>query len=267
MSKLGKVLIIDDEMSLRLTLTRILQKAGCEIVTAADGFQAMRMFGEDPFDLVYLDIHLPEMNGLQILKEIRQRFPKLPVILLTGHGSLQSAMQAIHLGATDYLLKPIDPEVLVARTRVVLQEQAEERRKREIREQISALQAELRALEQDSQAQLAGLSLLPEPQDRFLKRGRLILDLQAQRAILGESVLSLPPASFAYLVVLARYSPDVVDYRMLVTEAQNYQVDIGEARELAKWHIHIIRQAIEPDPQDPHYILNVRGIGYRLLAD
>jgi DNA-binding response OmpR family regulator len=264
---IGKILIIDDEESLRNTLTRILQKAGCETRSAESGFLALRLLDDEAFDLVYLDIHLPEMDGLQVLKEIRQRQPRLPVILLTGYGSLQSAVQAIRLGATDYLLKPFDPEVLVARSRVILQEQANERRKRDIRDQIATLQSELEALERETPIEAEPLRQLPEAQDRFLKRGPLILDLQAQRATFGEKVLNLPPAAFDYLVILTRRSPDVVEYQTLVTEAQRYQVDAGEARELAKWHMHVLRQALETDPQNPRHIINVRGHGYRLLVD
>lgn len=267
MAPLGKVLIIDDEASLRNTLTRILQKAGCEATAVEDGFQALRLLADATFDLIFLDIQLPELDGLQVLEEIRQRDPQLPVILLTGYGSLQSAVAALRLEATDYLLKPFDPDVLIARTRVILGEQMLERRKREIRQQISALQAELEALEQEIQPQTGSPMPIPEPRDRFLKRGRLILDLQARRATLGENVLNLPPAAFDYLIVLARHSPEVVDYQTLVTEAQEYQVGAAEARELAKWHVHVLRQNLETDPQDPRYVLNVRGVGYRLLID
>lgn len=263
----GKVLIIDDEAVLRQTLTRILQTAGCETTAVVDGYQALSLLSENAFDLVYLDIHLPELDGLQILKEIRLRDARLPVILLTGHGSLQTAVEAIRLGATDYLLKPFDPEILVARTLAILQEQFNERRKRELREQIAALQAELRILEGDN-FEVGTSDLTHVSQERFLKRGNLILDLQARRATLDEVVLNLPPSTFNYLLILAQRSPEVVDYQTLVSEAQQYSVEPGEARELAKWHIHTIRQALSSGegPISCH-ILNVRGSGYRLLVD
>jgi len=263
----GKVLIIDDEAILRSTLSRILESAGCETRAAEDGYDAFTLLEEQTFDLVYLDIQLPEMNGLLVLKEIRQRQPKLPVILLTGYGSVQSAIEALRLGASDYLLKPLDPDVLVARTRMILKEQAIDWRKRELQEQIAALQLELQSLERESLPQAKNTTALSEPYDRFLKRGRLVLDLRAQRATFGEAVLDLPPSAFDYLMVLARQSPEVVAYQALVNQAQKYQVDPGEARELAKWHVHVLRQAIENDPQNPQFILNVRGVGYRLLVD
>lgn len=263
----GKVLIIDDEAGLRETLGRILQRAGCDTEVAANGLQALELIKQHSFDLAYLDLHLPGMDGIQILKEIRQHQPKLPVIMLTGYGTLQSAVEALRLGANDYLLKPFDPEVLVARTRVILDEQAVERRKQELRAQIASLEAELRGLEKESPAPPPAILPGPEPQNRFFKIGRMVLDLQARRATFGDRVLNLPPATFDYLVVLAQHSPEVVNYQTLVTEAQNYQVDGVEARELAKWHMHVLRQALESDPQNPRYLLNVRGTGYRLLVD
>jgi DNA-binding response OmpR family regulator len=264
---LGKVLIIDDEINLRETLTRILRRVGCEVSTAEEGKKALQLIENGTFDLVYLDIHLPQLDGLQILKEIRQQDTQLPVILLTGYGSLQSAMEAVRLGATDYLLKPYDPEVLVARTRIILKEQALERRKQDIREKIERLQAELQSLEVEKSEPALPIDLSSSSQERFLKQGALILDLQARQATLGDEVLSLPPAAFDYLAVLAKHSPEVVDYETLVSEAQNYQVSASEARELAKWHIHVLRQAIEKNPQTPKYIYNIRSIGYRLLVD
>jgi DNA-binding response OmpR family regulator len=131
------------------------------------------------------------------------------------------------------------------------------------------LQDELKKLDDLSAApaQSEPAPVAPVSGDRFLKRGPLILDLQARRVTLGEKVLALPPASFDYLVALARHSPDIVDYRTLVAEAQGYQADRQQAQELAKWHIHELRDAMEADPKHPQYVLNVRGIGYRLVVD
>jgi DNA-binding response OmpR family regulator len=267
MDWIGNVLIIDDEASLRDTLARILNKVGCETRAVEDGYQALNLLEKEKFDLVFLDIRLPEVDGLQVLKEIRQRDQMLPVILLTGYGTLQSAVEALRLEATDYLLKPFDPEVLVARTRMILNEQFKERRKQEIRQQIAELQAELQSLDKETSTDKNNLPPISRPQDRFIKRGRLILDLQARRATFGDNVLDFPPATFDYLVVMAKYSPEIVEYQKLVKEAQDYQVSATEARELSKWHIHILRQNLEVNPQKPRQILNVRGVGYRLLVD
>lgn len=264
----GNVLIIDDEPGLRHTLTRLIQMAGCQVTAVSDGKEALTLLEKPAFDLVYLDIHLPGISGLDILRAIRKKSAQLPVILLTGHATLQSALEAIRLGATDYLLKPIDPEILVARTRVILQEQMLERRQRELEQQIAALQAELQALKKTEEYAAALPPPVPNPEARFLKRGPLILDLQTRRSTMGAQVLTIPPTAFEYLVILARHAPDVVDYETLVAEAQGYNnTSRYEAQEMTKWHIHTLRQALEPKPADPQYILNVRGIGYRLVFD
>ncbi|MEK7809486.1 MAG: winged helix-turn-helix domain-containing protein, partial [Chloroflexota bacterium] len=103
--------------------------------------------------------------------------------------------------------------------------------------------------------------------ERFLKHHTLILDLQARRGTLGDKVLSLPPAAFDYLAVLARHAPNTVDYQTLVNEAQGYQTESFQAKDLAKWHIHQLREALEPDPDKSKYIVNMRGVGYRLVVD
>ncbi|NWF63419.1 MAG: response regulator transcription factor, partial [Chloroflexi bacterium] len=102
---------------------------------------------------------------------------------------------------------------------------------------------------------------------RFFKRGALVLDLHARRVLLDEIPLKIPPTSFDYLLVLARHAPNAVDYQTLVVEAQGYQTEPREAQELAKWHVHQLRQIIEKDAHKPEYLLNVRGTGYRLVAD
>jgi DNA-binding response OmpR family regulator len=284
---LGKVLIIDDELNLRRTLARILQAAGCKTGEAGSGREALECIAHEQYDLIYLDIHMPEMNGIELLARLRQNDAETPVIILTGFGTLQTAMDAVRLGALDYLLKPYDPAIIVARTRAALHDQAGRKRKLELRRRLADLDAQRQALEAQRQALQAELQALereiPEraplserpgslaspaaPQDRFLKAGRLVLDLHAQRATFGERVLSLPPAAFDYLVVLARRSPDVVDYKTLVTDAQGYSVSLSEARDLAKWHVHAIRQALEADIHHPHFLITVRGTGYRLLVD
>ncbi len=266
----GTILIIDDEANLRSTLTRVLQSTGCAVTGAVDGPEALRFLSENNFDLVFLDLHLPGMHGLDVLREIRKQSLKLPVILLTAHGSMNSALEAMHLGATDYLLKPVNPKELLSRTQAILQDQTNERRRLEIQTQISALQEELKQLEA-GRPTAASNALVPAfsqaSDERFLKRGILVLDLQARRGVLKNNHFDLPPASFDYLVSLARHSPAVISYQDLVLEAQGYQAVPAAARELAKWHVHVIRQALEANPDQPQRLLNVRGTGYRLLID
>ena len=266
MKSTGHILIIDDEASLRQTLARILQRAGHEVTTAENGEMALALLANTPFDLVYMDIRMPGMAGLEALKIIHASQPDLPVVLFTAQPDLNSAVEALRLGATDYLLKPLQPQILIERTEDILSRREKERHKREIREQIQSLQAELKKLEGGDESHAP--TRLPEaPTERFLSRGNLILDLHARRVTVGERVINLPPTAFDYLLVLVRHSPNIVDYQTLVAEAQGFQAEAREAQELVKWHIHHIRQAIEPDSQNPTFIINVRGSGYRLVVN
>ena len=263
----GHILIIDDEASLRQTLARILQRAGHEVTTAANANEGLSLVSTHHFDLVYLDIRMPDMNGLELLRVIHEKFPELPVILFTAQPDLNSAVEAVRSGATDYLLKPLKPQTVIERTESILEKNWKERRKREIQRQIETLQAELNTLEKGSGEEKADVE--PEQvsasSDRFVRLGTLSLDLYARRVTVGDRDVSIPPTSFDYLLALVRHSPNVVDYQTLVSEAQGYETDTREAQELTKWHIHHIRQAIEPDVRKPVHVINVRGTGYRLV--
>ena len=260
----GHILIIDDEVALRQTLARILQQAGFEVTTAENGEQGLSFIQTTNFDLVFMDLRMPGMAGLDVLKLVHASYPNLPVVLFTAQPDLNSAVEALRSGAIDYLLKPLKPQALIDRAQSILINQQKEKRKREIALQIEALQTELKNL---TSGQTGPLQAACVGTDRFLKRGALVLDLHARRLIINEQAINVPPTSFDYLLVLARHSPNVVSYQTLVAEAQGYQADAREAQELTKWHIHQLRQTIEQDARNPSYLINVRGAGYRLVAD
>ena len=261
----GHILIVDDEATLRRMMARVLQRAGYEVTTAANGKEGVALASEHHFDLLYLDIRMPDMNGLEVLKVVHEKFPDLPVILFTAQPDLHSAVEALRRGATDYLVKPLRPQTVLTRTETILASKQEERRKRELQRQIELLQAELNALQNrkeetaDSKPQQTSAS-----DDRFVRCGRLTLDLHTRRVTMNERAVSLPTTSFDFLLVLTRHAPNVVDYQTLVSEALGYETDLREAQELSRWHVHHIRQVIEEDMRDPVYVINVRGTGYRL---
>jgi DNA-binding response OmpR family regulator len=263
----GNILIVDDDATLRQTLTRILQRANIKATAVASGQEGLTLLSQQTFDLVYLDLRMPDMSGMEALKIIHARFPDLPVILFTAQPDMNSAVGALRHGATDYLLKPLQPQALIERTQSILAAQEKERRKREVQAHIEVLQAELKKLESDQEAQPEPASQAANAGERFLNYGKLSLDLHTQRLVVDGRTVNLPPATFDYLIVLVRHAPNVVDYQTLVAEAQGYQVETREAQELVKWHVHHIRQAIEPDVHEPVYVINVRGIGYRLVAN
>jgi DNA-binding response OmpR family regulator len=262
----AKILVVDDELALRQTLARVLQHAGFEATTAESGEQGLAFLETTSFDLIYLDIRMPGLAGPEVLKLMHASHPTIPIVLFTAQPDINSALEALRSGASDYLLKPLKPEAFIERTKVILAVQQKEQHKRTIQAQIDLLQAELRSITGEEPAPAVPLKM-GLSQERYLKRGALVLDLHARRLSIGERILSLPPTSFDYLLVLARHAPEVVGYQMLVAEAQGFQAEAHEAKEISKYHIHLIRQVIEPDENEPTYLFNVRGTGYRLLGD
>ena len=127
------ILVVDDESALRLTLSLLLQKSGYTVVTAADGTEALRALQGLPFDLMFMDLNMLGMSGIDLLVEIHRQKPKLPVLILTAHATLETAIQAVRLGARDYLIKPAEPELILSRLSEILDsEEQPPARKREI---------------------------------------------------------------------------------------------------------------------------------------
>jgi DNA-binding response OmpR family regulator len=114
MDKKIKILMVDDEEKFRETTRKILNRRGFETIIAADGTEAIAKLAENP-DVVVLDVKMPGMDGHQVLKEIKKRNPQIPVIMLTGHGAMPSAKEALVHGAYDYLTKPCDIDLLAAK--------------------------------------------------------------------------------------------------------------------------------------------------------
>jgi DNA-binding response OmpR family regulator len=120
MTDKASILVVDDEENLRRTLALILQREGYVVMTAASVMEARGCLEVGAFDLVFLDVKLPDASGLSLLPEIRDHYPNLPVLILTAHDKLGVALEAVRNGARDYLLKPVDPPILLARVKEVL---------------------------------------------------------------------------------------------------------------------------------------------------
>ncbi|MFI4938973.1 MAG: response regulator [Burkholderiales bacterium] len=105
----SKILIVDDEEIVRLSHLRLLAKADCNVEAVWNGIEALREMERDAFDLVLLDLRMPGMDGMSILKTIKERWPESEVVVITGYPSVETATEAIRLGAYDYLAKPVDP--------------------------------------------------------------------------------------------------------------------------------------------------------------
>lgn len=262
------ILIVDDEENLRLTLSRILTKAGFTVTTASSGEEALRLLQAGAYELTFIDLLMPGIGGLALLKELRKLYPEMPVLILTAHATLDSAIEAVRQGARDYLVKPADPELIIARVKEILRERTQPQRQREILSQIQNLVSELNQYTQPGEeVQANPLHMLPATDPaRFLQRGPFSLDLHARHLMLDGTFVPLSPTNFDYLVTLVRHAPNPVKYEVLVREAQGYEMTRAEAREMARWRIHELRKAIEEDSKNPKYLITIRGTGYRLAV-
>ncbi len=136
MSTQKRILVIDDELNLRRTLSIVLQRGGYAVTTAADAQEALRILIGEQFDLTFLDLKMPGMDGTQLLPEMRMLYPDMPILILTANASLETAIETLRLGARGYLLKPVDPNQILSRVDEVFGEQKERKLKREIADQL-----------------------------------------------------------------------------------------------------------------------------------
>jgi DNA-binding response OmpR family regulator len=260
------ILIVDDEPNLRRSLALILQRVGYEVLTAANADEARKFVQDCKIDLIFLDLKMPDISGLDLLSEFHQVDPDLPVLILTGNATMDSAIEAVRRGARDYLLKPLDPEQIVTRIAEIIDEQQHSKRRREIVHGIKGLLGELSRLEGMADTSMTYLPITStRDSDRYIERGPLNLDLHTRQVIFSGRFISLSPTAFDYLVTLVNHSPDVVSCENLVEESQGYRSTGNEAKEIARWRIHELRKAMEADPRRPRLIITVRGIGYRLV--
>jgi DNA-binding response OmpR family regulator len=266
MSTSYTILIIDDEPNLRRSLGLILQRAGYTITTAANAEESLHLLRAGAFDLAFLDIKLPDQNGIQLLPQIRELYPDMPVLILTAHATLDTAIEAVKLGARDYLLKPIDPENILSRVEELIKEEKPKRR-REIADQMQNLLNELQSIDgKEPRPAAVKKGTIELDPTRYLKCGSLTLDRHTHSVQFDDTNTSLPPSTFDYLVTLVRHSPNPVTYEKLVSESQGYQhLSRAEAREIARWQMHEIRKVLEADQRHPKLVITVRGVGYRLV--
>jgi DNA-binding response OmpR family regulator len=263
----SSILIIDDEPNLRRSLGMILQRAGYTITTASNAAEAVDLLRAGAYDLAFLDIKLPDQNGIQLLPQLRELYPDMPVLILTAHATLDTAISAVKLGARDYLLKPIDPENIISRVISIINEQKPKRR-REITNQLQDLVNELQSIDRkDTLAMPSERVTQKSNPARHLICGELTLDRHTHSVLYQGENISLPPTTFDYLVTLVRHSPNAVTYEKLVTESQGYQeLSRAEAREISRYQMHEIRKLLEADPRHPQLVITVRDLGYRLIA-
>ncbi len=261
----------------RLFLEETLTNDGYEVVAVASGEEAVDIIPHQEFDLALLDLMLGGISGMEVLVALRQQWPDTGVIILTAHGTLESAVEALRQGAHDYLFKPCK----TAQLRESIQKGLL-KRQRELRQRQTLHQLEHRLSEEldNVRASLAGNSaLVPAPHlqpaapppaasepaiegSRFLRRGTVTLDLSQHVIFVEGHLLELSPTEFDLLAYLVGEAPRVVTAPELVRAVQGYSSELWEARDLVRQHIYNIRQKIKEASGRVDIIRTVRGVGY-----
>jgi DNA-binding response OmpR family regulator len=252
----AKIMVVDDEPAARLSLAELLSLEGYEVVSAASGEEAVDMIPEGPFDLAIVDLKMPGMDGLGVVDAFQERSPDTIIVMLTAHGTLETAVQAMRQGAHDYLLKPTNVNEIMASVKAGLDKRRRELRRREL---LSLMQHTLAAITDEAPIPSTDP---PAVTDRFLQLREVLIDQQKHLATLRGEALDLTPTEFKLLVYLLSHPDRVLSPQELVREVQGYEADHWEARSIIRVHIRRLRQKLEPDAANPVYIVTVRGAGY-----
>jgi DNA-binding response OmpR family regulator len=259
-----KILVVDDEEVTRLSLAEILSLEGYQVTTAKNGEEALQKLEKETVDLVLADLVMKEVDGLQVMETAKKLSPDTVVIMLTAYGTLESAIQAMRQGAYDYLIKPCGAQEIVASVESGLAEQRQERRRQKLVTKVEEMLNALKAQEDEMPTSVSRGD--QSKRARFLQSGGIIVDFQKHIATLHGQLLNLTPTEFRLLACLMRKADQVLSCQELVREVQNYDCDEREARDIIRVHIRRLRQKIEPDPANPQYIINLRGVGYMFAS-
>ncbi|GAB4424858.1 MAG: response regulator transcription factor [Anaerolineae bacterium] len=232
-----KILVVDDEDTLRYFLRLNLQDEGYNVSDAANGATALRLIDHNQFDVALIDLHLADMNGLEIVRYLRKNSPDTSVIILTGYATVDSAVEALRQGAHDYLTKPYK-------------------------------NAELLSSVADGVARRSARPAPPglPPDTELLAVKDITLNRAARRVERAGEPVNLTPTEFDILAVLMRQPDTAVDAATLVKEVRGYEASAADASAIARVHIHRLRHKIEKDPANPAYIQTVAGGRYLITG-
>ncbi|MDM7912610.1 MAG: response regulator transcription factor, partial [Methanotrichaceae archaeon] len=253
----AKILVVDDEETMRKSLADILRLEGYQVQTLSNGAAAIETIKKETFDLLLLDLKMPGIDGLEVMRSASEITPETMIILLTAHGSLQSAIEAIRNDAFDYLLKPSSPAQIIQSVQSALARRSETVRKRALIEQIDSTLQELRVVEhREAHTSTEGRAVeLP---------GGVMADLARRELWCGEQKITLTPTEGKLLKVLMDNRGRVMGHRELVSMVQGYDVKDWEAPEVLRPLVSRLRQKLSVFPDAVRWIQNVRGTGYVL---
>lgn len=221
-----RVLVIDDEPPIRKLLRMGLATQGHLVIEAPNARTALQQLAAKP-DLVILDLGLPDMEGLDLLQQIRDRDAVVPIVVLTSRDDEVTKVQALDSGADDYVSKPFGMDELLARIRAALRHQ---------------LQA--------------------QGEKPVFRTGELTVDLVRRIVKVADNEIKLSRKEYDLLRILVQHAGKVLTHKFLMDRLWDSSVDTQNLRV----YVGLLRQKIEPDPQRPQYVLTETGVGYRLKA-
>jgi two-component system KDP operon response regulator KdpE len=219
-----KVLVIDDEPPIRKLLRMGLSTQGYDVLEAANGKVALELLAQNPA-LIILDLGLPDIQGHELLRSIRGRNDSVPIVVLSSRGDEAGKVEALDLGADDYLTKPFGMDELLARLRAAMRHQLQVHGERPV-----------------------------------FRSGDLSVDLVRRIVRVGDREIKLSPKEYELLRVLVQHAGKVLTHRFLLKELWNELTDAQYLRV----YVRQLRQKIEIDPERPQFVLTETGIGYRL---
>ncbi len=267
MDKQAHILVVDDEAPERITLGEVLRLEGYHVKLAASGEEALALVQETtpPFDIVVLDLRLPGIDGLQVLDHIRRLSDETIVILITGYGTLETAIRALRKGAYDFLLKPCPVDEVLRAVRRALNEVQAGRYRRALVQQLQSTLQEL--IKTDNVDELEPAVQPTAHNEDVIVAGDIKLDRARHMVTHEGKPVELTPTEFRLLECLITRAGEVCSPQELVKCAQGYETDAWGARSIIRVHIRRLRRKLEPTPEDPQHILNVRGVGYIFVAE
>jgi len=221
-----RVLLVEDERTIRDAVTAYLEREGYWVTAVGDGAEALEQASRKAFDLVVLDLNLPKVPGEEVCRRIRD-VSDVPIIMLTAKGAEEERIRGFEIGADDYLVKPFSPRELTARVRALIRRAHAE----------------------------------SDPQRDRMDFGDLVIDLRAHRVHLGSTEIELTASEYKLLVTLARYPGRVYPRMELVEKVLGYDFE-GYERAIDS-HIKNLRAKLDDDPREPRFIQTVTGVGYR----
>jgi DNA-binding response OmpR family regulator len=273
----SNVLVVDDEGAIRYSVSKTLQRVGYNVAEAASGDEALEMLKQGNYDVVLTDIRMPPgLDGVELVRRIKEMDADTIVILMTGYPSLSTAVEALRLGAHDYLIKPSSSQDIRQSVAKGVERSRNLKRRRllldAIRSNVQELSrhdAEPTLVALDDDDDMADRARIAEPTNEALANsvmtlGPLTIYPGRYQIAVGERPIDLTPTEFDLLLYLAAHRGRVVSCHELVREVRGYGVDETEAREVIRPHVSNLRRKLKSAGQDADIIVNVRGIGYRL---